>query len=464
MVSNYLIKVHLSDSLLCMELVQPLVNRPNETIGIVPSGKQRITHLVRRLYSVLLLFSQQQGEQEEYSALLTELLAAANSEGSNRTQVKAILRDIRAIGVDWNVRDGDREIWKNVGLIEEPGLIDGKGTPTIVTWKLPAVIRARLLDPRGFFTKISLQMMTRLRSGASIALYEICCQYASNDHGKGEGGLTSRASIAHWMPRLTGSREADYEYKFFKRDVLSTAVKEINEITDLTVELVEHKNGRKVEELQFRVFRKPRVGSIAQTARPGSFEIHAADHLPPVSAASPGVAAPPVVAVVDPATTVDAGELKRMIGLGVSPVVAERMCRKYAGREAYLARHLDYVETRIRNTASAPLQNRAAFLQNALEHGYADGLPEGAHLVTPSAPVVAAPVESIEVQQQALLRRASIWARFQGMHNDIAKTALIDAFLAQAGSTLKTFYRKNGVNNMIVKASLTDWLIREKGF
>ena len=77
---------------------------------------------------------------------------------------------------------------------------------------------------------------------------------------------------------------------------------------------------------------------------------------------------------------------------------------------------------------------------------------------------VTSAVENVEAQQQELLRRASIWARFQAMHNDVAKTALIDAFLAQSGSTLKTFYRKNGVNNMIVKASLTDWLIREKGF
>ncbi len=447
-----------------MELVQPLINRPNETIGIVPSGKQRITHLVRRLYSVLLLFSQQQGEKEEYSAVLSELLAAANSQGSNRTQVKAILRDIRAIGVDWNVRDGEREIWKNVGLIEEPGLIDGKGTPTIVTWKLPAVIRARLLDPRGFFTKISLQMMTRLRSGASIALYEICCQYASNDHGKGEGGLTGRAQIAHWMPRLTGSREADYEYKFFKRDVLLTAVKEINEITDLDVELVEHKNGRKVVELQFRVFRKPKVGAVASGARPNALATPLAEALPPRPAPQADLPATPGSAAEDPLSTVDGAAVRRVSALGVSPAVAERICRKYADRQPYLLRHVDYVEARIRSTASAPLQNRAAFLQNALEHGYADDAPQLANVAAAPPAMALSSVESVEAQQQELLRRASVWVRFQGMQNDAAKTALIDAFLAQSGSTLKTFYRKNGVNNMIVKASLTDWLIREKGF
>ena len=520
-----------------MEIVQPLVNRPNETIGIVPTGKQRITHLVRRLYSVLLLFSQQQGEKEEYSALLSDLLAGANSEGSNRTQVKAILREIRAIGVDWNVRDGEREVWKNVGLIEEPGLIDGKGTPTIVTWKLPLVIRARLIDPRGFFTKISLQMMTRLRSGASIALYEICCQYASNDHGKGEGGLTGRATIAHWMPRLTGSREADYEYKFFKRDVLSAAVREINAITDLDVELIEHKNGRKVVELQFRVFRKQPANSIhcvaaedvvngaqgssvpTRLSRPsttGSIAVPqnpvgviAAKRRAPLKtvdkansrlASATGVAANPDIATspvtkfdtVIPATfdktkapspalglagrvlspsdsvmqssTFESGLLRRMMALGIPPATCERLGARYADRASYLLRHVEFVEARICSAASAPLQNKAAFLQNALEHGYADAMAAVLHGV-PSIPAAAQPpVENIEEQQQELLHRANVWARFQSMHNDAIKTALIEAFLAQTGSTLKTFYRKNGVNNMIVKASLTDWLIREKGF
>ena len=520
-----------------MEPVQPLVNRPNETIGIVPSGKQRITHLVRRLYSVLLLFSQQQGEREEYSALLSELLAAANSEGSNRTQVKAILREIRAIGVDWNVRDGEREVWKNVGLIEEPGLIDGKGTPTIVTWKLPAVIRARLIDPRGFFTKISLQMMTRLRSGASIALYEICCQYASNDHGKGEGGLTGRATIAHWMPRLTGSREADYEYKFFKRDVLGMAVKEINEITDLDVELIEHKNGRKVVALQFRVFRKVKLESLSHAVpepvaveqsagsfsfvhplrRVGASTVEAAESpvakgaarkstplstvqatrgrgssitatstdaqsadkaadaetspakasakrtAVPASSALPCRASTPAAAAM-PAPAPAIEHLGRMMALGVPQAVAERLCRKYADRDSYLLRHIGFVEARLRSAASAPLQNKAAFLQNALEHGYADAAPSPGNPVASAPPSVPISGESVDAQQQELLQRASTWARFQGMQNDAAKTALIEAFLAQTGSTLKTFYRKNGVNNMIVKASLTDWLIREKGF
>lgn len=437
-----MIPIHRSDSLAIMDKVQQIVKRPNETIGIVPNGKQRITNLVRRLYSVMLLFSQQQGEREEYSAVLNDMLVAANSTGSNRSQVKDILRDIRAIGVDWNVRDGDRDVWKNVGLIEEPGLIDGRGVETIVTWKLPKMIRARLLDPRGFFTRISLEMMTRLRSGASIALYEICCQYVSNDHGKGEGGLTNRDTIAAWMPRLTGSRKASYEYKFFKRDVLMTAIQEINEISDLRVELVEHKVGKKVDELQFRVFRKAIFDSTREEA----------------------CLAPVDPSAVPALSKVDSRHMQRVLALGASAAAAQRICAQFADDPDYLMRHLDYVENRGRNAHSAPLVNKVAFLKKSLEHGYANEAMPAVASTLAMYPQQSTSPEEIALQQQELMRRAETWARFQATNDTEVRNKLIEAFLHQAGATLKTFYKKNGVNNMIVKMALTQWLITEKNF
>lgn len=437
-----------------MEKSTHIVKRPNETIGIVPAGKHRITHLVRRLYSVILLFSQQQGEREEYSAVLSDMLAAANSSGSNRTEVKAILRDIRSIGVDWNVREGDRDIWKNVGLIEEPGLIDGKGTPTIVTWKLPALIRNRLLDPRGFFTRISLEMMTRLRSGASIALYEICCQYASNDHGKGEGGLTNRGRIPEWMPRLTGSRKADYEYKFLKRDVVMPAISEINEITDLRIELVEHKVGRRVDEIQFRVFRK----SDGTDASPST----AATLISQTEVQVDNHRSDPMQSLSD-----------RLAALGASSATSTRLLRRFAEDLPYLIRHVDYVEARVRNRAAPPLANKIAFLQKALDHGYADAPGPEKQRVTPIPLLTAATAtesSAVDVQsdaamvaQQAVaLARAQVWDQFQHMTEEPARRAIVDEFLQQTSAMIKTFHKKNGIHNMVVRVALTDWLIQVK--
>ena len=141
--------------------------------------------------------------------------------------------------------------------------------------------------------------------------------------------------------------------------------------------------------------------------------------------------------------------------------------RKYEPDLPYLLRHLDYVENRIRNPTISPVVNRVAFLQQALLSGYADGVMLPA--VTPVivavsiAPVPVTPDE-IERQQQALTNRAAVWARFQAMAPDVAKSTLVDEFLQQTSRMLKTFYKKNGVNNMIVKQSLTDWLIAERNF
>lgn len=420
-----------------MEYSTSMVKRANETIGIVPSGNHRLTNLVRRLYSVMLLFSQRQGDQEEYRAVLSDMLDAANSSGSNRTQVKAILRDIRSIGVDWNVRDGDRDIWKNVGLIEEPGLMDGKGSPTIVTWKLPKIIRSRLLDPHGFFTRISLETMTRLKSGASIALYEICCQYASNDHGKGEGGLTNRARLEDWMPKILGSRKSNYEYKFFKRDVLVPAIQEIADIADLRVELIEHKIGRKVVDLQFRVFQSKAAPPIAPT---------------PAPAIEPTMAEPviPIFRHVD-----------RLQAMGFSKIAAEKLCRDHADREAYLLKTIDLVENRDRNTNVAPLRSRAAFLKQALREGYADVrlVPQ----VIKSRPLVnvqpAESIEEIQARQELVATKDEIWHRYNAMSNDASKKALLDEFLRHANKTIVTFARKGGINNMVVKTSFVQWLM-----
>lgn len=422
-----------------MELAKNVVKRANETIGIVPSGNHRLTNLVRRLYSVILLFSQRQGDKDEYKAVLSEMLEAANSSGSNREQVKTILRDIRAIGVDWNVREGDRDIWKNVGLIEEPGLIDGRGTPTYVTWKLPKIIRSRLLDPHGFFTRISLETMTRLKSGASIALYEICCQYVSNDHGKGEGGLTFKGSLNDWMPRILGTRKSNYEYKFFKRDVLLPAIEEIQTIADLRVELIEHKDGRKVAEIQFRVFPKTAqaevLSGIAQKKKVRT----------------------DVIADKEP----EYAHIDQIQALGVPKTTANKIAQEYAERETYLLKTIALVEQRDRDTTAAPLRSKVAFFKQALREGYAESSTASAVVSRPLVNVQ--PVESadeVSARLAAAAAKEEIWTRYQSMSNEGTKKRLFDDFLLVANQMVVTFARKGGINNMVVRTSFIDWLAR----
>ena len=165
-----------------------------------------------------------------------------------------------------------------------------------------------------------------------------------------------------------------------------------------------------------------------------------------------------------------------MLVIGAPLASAERLARRFAYDLEYLLRHLDYVEARIRSTSTAPLVNKLAFLQKALEHGYADvaalpvvsevavraGSRKGDATKTAVEPV--ALPKDIALQQRALTQRAEVWKQFQELGDAAGKAKLVAEFLSQTGATLKTFYKKNGVNNMLVKASLTDWLIERKKF
>ena len=114
----------------------------------------------------------------------------------------------------------------------------------------PPEVHELVMAP-GTYTRLSIFYQGLLRSGASLALYEICRRYATNP-----SHMTSIETYEHWYGVLTGNpvvSDSLPPYKYFKRDVLKPAIAEINALTDIQIELVEHKSARRVERLQFRV-------------------------------------------------------------------------------------------------------------------------------------------------------------------------------------------------------------------
>ena len=57
-------------------------------------------------------------------------------------------------------------------------------------------------------------------------------------------------------------KNAKIEYRIFKRDTLKPAIAEVCAVTDIEIELVEHREGRFISEIQFEV-RKKRQASLA---------------------------------------------------------------------------------------------------------------------------------------------------------------------------------------------------------
>lgn len=234
--------------------VEYLLRKPVNTLAIVPKS-EKITLTARKIYNVMLHHAQRQGvEQDVYRVQFKAIATGIDFHSNNTEVIKQYFRQMATTGVEWqSPTTGEGVRWSVSALIAHAALIR-QGNELILEWSYAPNIKQELLDPQRF-AKMSLQVQAELNTMPALALYEICCRYVDNP-----GGLTARQSWAWWRPVLTGSPDsaaaAYLEYKIFNRDVLKKATKKVNEVSDLEIELIEHKQGRAVQDLQFRVRRK----------------------------------------------------------------------------------------------------------------------------------------------------------------------------------------------------------------
>lgn len=336
------------------------VRRSNETIAVRPTAG-KITAVTRRLFNAMLYFSQHDGPRDVYRRSLVEIMELAKYTSRNTADVKDQLRAMQGYQVEWNSQNESEKRWGVSGMIAQAEVIEaGKGSMVYVEWSLPPKIRDQLLDPQ-FYTRLSLQIHSSLRSGASIALYEICSRYATNP-----SKVTMREHWEWWRPRLTGNpeEEAYSEYKYFKRDVLKAAITEVNALADIEIELLEFKNGKRVEDIQFKVIRK-------------SFPLLDMPEEKPV----------------------DGELLEQIMRLGIKLKEAREL---YAEHEiGFLRKTVIHTEQRAASPDMPALVSKAAYFKKALQGRFVDSLDAMTAPVAVEAPKT--PQETQEAKKERLM-------------------------------------------------------------
>ena len=231
---------------------EPLLRKPVNTLAIVPKS-HKITSLGRKSYNVLLHEAQAQGlDKTVFQAPLERIIRGVDFDSNDQALIKKHLRAMVSTTVEWqSPTTGEGSSWNVSGLLAHARLSKVRGQ-VWVEWSYAVNLKQELLEPT-VFARLSLEIISQLRSHAGIALYEICSRYK-------DIGRTSRQAWSWWRPVLSGRPETDktarLEYRIFKRDTLKPAVAEVNAVTDLEIELVEHKAGRFIDELQFLIRRK----------------------------------------------------------------------------------------------------------------------------------------------------------------------------------------------------------------
>jgi hypothetical protein len=402
--------------------------KANDSIGLrVQEGK--FTLLSRKIYNVFITSAQQQGQlgsvappgmegdRDYFWIRLRELVKSADFDSNNYDLLKETTQELQDIKV---VKETDNT-WTSERLLAGAKIHNTKGLKSQggevwIGFAFPPEVRNVVLNP-ATYTKFSLKFQTALRGNGSLGLYEITRRFATNP-----SHLTHRAPWALWYQSITGTpiSETIPQYKYFKRDILKKAIAEINAVTDIKIELIEHMEGRKIVDLQFRV-------DFAEQA--------------PLDLA----AAPPI----------DFGVIERIIQFGLSKDEARDIYLQYD--EKTVMDHVTLTEERISNTKLLAIDSPAAYFKTAIKAGYAKNVP------------VAKPSKTKSVKKETVKPGTpSVRERYEAARNEAAMALfaelpggeqkdVFERYAKDADKSLRPHIKKQGIESALVKANFSQW-------
>jgi plasmid replication initiation protein len=171
---------------------------------------------------------------------LREVIKSSQFDSNNYDLIKQTTQELLDIKV---VAETDTT-WTSERLLSGAKIHNTKGLRSQggevwIGFAFPREVMQMVLNPNTY-TKFSLRFQTALRGNGSLGLYEIARRYPTSP-----SHLTYRDNWEKWYQAITGTSitETIPEYKYFKRDTLKKAIAEINSVTDITVELIEHAKG-----------------------------------------------------------------------------------------------------------------------------------------------------------------------------------------------------------------------------
>ena len=227
-----------------------LLENINEVIKASPAiqVQGKMTHLQRRAWNVLLANAYNElPDKDIHSVGVAELASKLGYESNDLDYLKETLEALGSCQVKWNLLDKDKkENWGFANLLASADIKNG-----ICTYAFAPHLRPKLHNPR-IYTKLNLRLQNQFKSQYALILWEVCFDYFDTNRGTGETPFIPLETFKELM----GLDETDYPvFKVLSRDVIKSAISEINALTDYHIE-VEHKRlGRRVAELKFYISR-----------------------------------------------------------------------------------------------------------------------------------------------------------------------------------------------------------------
>lgn len=217
-------------------------------MGVIDGGINRTQRLI---WNALLKHAHEAGDKHEiYTIPRTLLMDMIDYTSPNRKHLKDSLTGMQKMAVQWDMlaQSGmpGEPVWTSCVLLPTVGFDKDK-----IYYSYNQQVKPMLFDPK-IYMRLDLRIQRRFSLDCAASLYEWCNRYR----------MIQRTAVlpwAEWRWGIYGQVEETSvlnQYKYFKKDKLLPAIREINEKSDLTIELLETKEGRWIRDLQFVVLEK----------------------------------------------------------------------------------------------------------------------------------------------------------------------------------------------------------------
>ncbi len=280
-----------------------------------------------------------------------DLAEAIGFNTNNLEPLKEALKTLARTVLEWNILDenGAHEEWGATTLLAQAVIKHG-----YCTYAYSPDLCEKLYRPE-IYALLNLSIQRKFSSGYALALYENCLRYR-------RVGTTGWIGLDN-LKRLMGINETDTYYQDFRKfndKVVKPAAQQVNETSDLFLEIEYQRTSRKVSAVRFQVTDNPQMLLFAQRQA----ELAAALEAETMAAAASAKAAiavnaeSPVSGGLEPLR-------EKLQAFGLNSRQIRMALSSY--EPAYVEGNIAVVE---QDLAAGKVQNLPAYMLAALRHDY----------------------------------------------------------------------------------------------
>jgi len=176
-------------------------------------------------------------------------------DSNNTNYLKASLKGLMETVVEFDVLEDDgKSSWEAMVLLPYVKLKDG-----VCTYRYEQALAEKLYHP-DVYSKINLSVLRDMNSAHALVLYENCYRYVDIAH-------TPWWDVDVFRKLMSVDQMISYkQFKLLNRAVIQPAMKEVNELSNIQLELETKRKGRTVTGLRFVIRPNPQLSLVGMDA------------------------------------------------------------------------------------------------------------------------------------------------------------------------------------------------------